>query len=111
MTGKTHREAALQEAFEEAGLCGLGSYLPLGSYRLNKRMSDGADLPCTVSVYGMSQVTELDAWPEMKDRERRWASQAEAVEMAFDRNLARFLANITADRLWSPTVYDMSLSK
>lgn len=99
MPGKSNREAALQEAFEEAGLHGHGSVGPIGSYHFQKAMHDGTELACIMSVYGMSDVVELDAWPEMEQRERRWMPQAEAIEITFDWNLARFLSDLTADQL------------
>lgn len=92
MTGKTDRASALQEAYEEAGIHGTGSKLPLGSYHFQKALYDGTELPCIMSVYGMSDVVELDAWPEMEQRERRWIPQFEAIEMIHDWSLARFLA-------------------
>ncbi len=98
MPGKSNREAALQEAFEEAGITGVGSAGPIGSYRFQKAMHDGSELPCLMSVYGMSDVHELDAWPEMEQRERLWVPQPEALEMIFDWSLARFLAELSVHR-------------
>jgi 8-oxo-dGTP pyrophosphatase MutT (NUDIX family) len=98
MLGKSNREAALQEAFEEAGVSGVGSVGPIGSYRFLKAMHDGTELPCVMSVYGMSDVVELDAWPEMEQRERLWVPQIDALDMIFDWSLARFLADLTLDR-------------
>ena len=62
-------------------------------------MHDGTEMDCEMSVYGMSEVTELDEWPEMDQRERRWIPQTEALELIFDWNLVRFLAEITVERL------------
>ncbi len=98
MPGKSNRDAALQEAFEEAGVRGIGSVGPIGSYPFQKAMHDGSELSCVMSVYGMSEVIELDAWPEMDQRERLWVPQIETVEMIHDWGLARFLASLTLDR-------------
>ncbi len=99
MNGKSNREAALQEAYEEAGIRGVGSAAPIGSYRFLKAMHDGTELPCTMSVFGMSEIVELDAWPEMDQRERRWIAQVDAIEMIYDWSLARFMAEVTRERL------------
>jgi len=101
MFGKSNRDAALQEAFEEAGIRGVGSVNPIGSYHFLKAMHDGSELPCVMSVYGMAEVIELEAWPEMDQRERRWVGQAEALDIIFDWGLARFLAEVTIERLSS----------
>jgi len=99
MAGKSDRDAALQEAFEEAGIIGSGSVWPIGSYPFSKAMHDGTELQCTMAVFGMADIQELDAWPEMEQRERRWVDQAEAIDMIYDWNLARFVANITLAQL------------
>jgi 8-oxo-dGTP pyrophosphatase MutT (NUDIX family) len=99
MPGKSDRDSALQEAFEEAGIRGVGSRHALGHYPFQKAMHDGSELSCVMSVFGMSGVTELDSWPEMEQRERRWVAQFDAIEMIFDWNLTRFLADITLERL------------
>ncbi len=97
MTGQSDRASAMQEAYEEAGIRGTGSTLPLGSYRFQKALFDGTEMPCIMSVYGMSDVVELEAWPEMEQRERRWIAQLEALEMIHDWALARFLAGAHID--------------
>ncbi len=99
MPGKSDRDSALQEAFEEAGIRGVGSRHALGRYSFQKALHDGSEMACIMSVFGMSEVAELDSWPEMEQRERRWVPQFEATEMIFDWNLTRFLADITQKRL------------
>src|SRR5882724_5773382 len=67
--GQTAGEAALQEAWEEAGLVGVLEPDPIGSYLYEKWC--GA---CHVIVYRM-KVTEVTAsWPEDDLRQRVWLS-------------------------------------
>ena len=80
--GHTAGEAALQEAWEEAGLVGLLSPEPVGSYLYTKWGGT-----CHVTVFLM-QVTEVaEEWPEQSVRQRRWVRAAEAVKLLADEGL------------------------
>src|SRR5438094_4482146 len=73
--GHTAGEAALQEAWEEAGLAGVLSREPVGSYLYEKW-----GRTCHVTVFLMD-VTEIrDEWPERSMRQRVWVSVAEALK-------------------------------
>jgi phosphohistidine phosphatase len=72
--GETTEQAALKEAWEEAGLKGRLSGAAIGSYAYEKW---GFEL--TVSVYLMEVSDEEDEWEESRFRERSW----ESVETAF----------------------------
>ncbi|MGE3149466.1 MAG: NUDIX hydrolase [Pseudorhodoplanes sp.] len=69
--GEEH-EAAVREAFEEAGLMGAVSSSPLGSYEYSKLGRRGRPRTCRVSVHLFRVFTEADNWPEMDRRERLW---------------------------------------
>jgi 8-oxo-dGTP pyrophosphatase MutT (NUDIX family) len=80
--GHTAAEGALQEAWEEAGLVGVLSREPVGSYLYEKWGGT-----CHVTVFLM-QVTEVaDNWPERDMRQRCWVSVAEALQRLDDRGL------------------------
>jgi 8-oxo-dGTP pyrophosphatase MutT (NUDIX family) len=91
-SGDSPREAALNEALEEAGLGGRVVGNVLGTYDYTK---SGARM--TVAVYLMEVVEEEKRWLEMSFRERRWYSVKEAarlltrhpVHSLFDRASAR----------------------
>jgi 8-oxo-dGTP pyrophosphatase MutT (NUDIX family) len=75
-------EAALQEAWEEAGLVGLLSPEPVGSYVYEKWGGT-----CHVTMFVM-QVTEVaEEWPERSVRQRRWVSVADALGLLDDPGL------------------------
>jgi 8-oxo-dGTP pyrophosphatase MutT (NUDIX family) len=80
--GHTAGEAALQEAWEEAGLVGLLSPEPVGSYLYAKWGGT-----CHVTVFRMEVTEVAEDWPERSVRQRRWVSIAEALQMLDDEGL------------------------
>jgi 8-oxo-dGTP pyrophosphatase MutT (NUDIX family) len=94
ITGKSAAEAALQEAFEEAGVKGRALSKPLGKYNYVKILNDGTSIPCLVKVFGMQIATELEEWPEMHQRERGWFERHEAALKVSEPGLAEFLATV-----------------
>ena len=71
--GHTPAEAALIEAWEEAGVVGTLDPDPVGNYVYEK-----LDSPHHVIVFRMRVVEIRDVWPERGFRERAWLSLAEA---------------------------------
>jgi 8-oxo-dGTP pyrophosphatase MutT (NUDIX family) len=94
MTGKSDAQSALQEAFEEAGIKGTARSRPLGRYSYDKILKDGTVIPCSVKVFGMRVREELDDWPEMHQRERRWFAPAAAADAVTEHGLADFLRSL-----------------
>lgn len=72
--GHTPGEAALIEAWEEAGLVGVLDPDPVGSYVYEK-----LDRGHHVLVYRMSVTEVRDDWPERSFRERVWLSTDEVI--------------------------------
>jgi 8-oxo-dGTP pyrophosphatase MutT (NUDIX family) len=82
----TAGEAALQEAWEEAGLVGVLQQEPVGSYLYDKWCGT-----CHVTVFLM-EVTEMaQDWPEREMRQRAWVTPAGALERVDDPGLADVL--------------------
>ncbi len=81
-----HAAAAL-EAREEAGVVGLVCPTALGSYRYRKRRRNGSSLMFDVDVFPLAVNTELPAWKEQAERERRWFSLVEAAEAVEEEDL------------------------
>src|ERR1700757_5349714 len=72
MRGKKSREAATQEAYEEAGLIGhVVGKRPIGIYHYSKQRRSGSTL-CQVRVYLFRVERQLDEWPEKQERARQW---------------------------------------
>jgi len=73
--GHTAGEAALTEAWEEAGLVGMLSQQPVGSFVYEKY-----GRPHHVVVFVLHVSTAADEWPERDVRTREWVEPAEAIE-------------------------------
>jgi len=84
-------QVAETEAYEEAGLIGTVFKAPFATFSSYKRMKDGRELPCQVRVYLLEVAHELDAWPEMHERQRRWMSPGEAALLVTEPGLVRVL--------------------
>ena len=65
--GETAEQAALKEAWEEAGLTGKLVGARIGSYDYEKW-----ELPLTVSVFLMEVSDQQNTWDESRFRERSW---------------------------------------
>jgi 8-oxo-dGTP pyrophosphatase MutT (NUDIX family) len=74
--GDTALEAAITEAYEEAGVTGQVIGQTLGSYSYRKRGTT-----FVVAVFLMEVVAEQATWPEMRWRQRRWCTLDEAVTL------------------------------
>ncbi|HEX2018129.1 MAG TPA: hypothetical protein VGO17_04240, partial [Aurantimonas sp.] len=88
---RPHRAAAI-EAFEEAGVVGKASKVPMGTYDYDKRMESG-DIPCRVTVFPLPVARLEDEWPEKAERRRAWHTVAEASELVDEPELQEILRN------------------
>ena len=73
--GHTPSEAALLEAWEEAGAVGTLDPEPIGSYVYEKLGS-----PHHVLVFRMSVIEVHEVWPERGLRDREWLAIGAAIE-------------------------------
>lgn len=96
MAGKPDHDAAAIEAFEEAGVRGVVSHLPVGRYGYLKMSDKGKARPVEVTVYALQVKRELSDWPEREERERRWMSSAKAAALTGEPELAPVLMNFVA---------------
>ena len=64
MDGKTPADAALQEAWEEAGVIGKVVSAPLGLYSYQKVQEDAPDFPCVAVVYAVKVKSLAKEFPE-----------------------------------------------
>ena len=85
--GMSAREAALNEAHEEAGVDGEVGEAPIGRYSYQKRRRDGDMVPAEVVVYPLLVTRQLDEWAERHERAHRWFSQADAAASVAERSL------------------------
>jgi 8-oxo-dGTP pyrophosphatase MutT (NUDIX family) len=95
MKGRKPHVAAALEAFEEAGIKGTITKLPVGTYSYDKRLSDGDVLACTVKVFPMAVELELTDWPEQNQRTRQWFSPQSAAEAVEEETLKVLIRQFT----------------
>lgn len=96
MRGLAAHEAAAHEAYEEGGVRGSICPSPIGAYQYRKKKRTGAWLMTDVDVYPVRVTAELDEWPEMKQRERRWFPLSEAADMVDEDDLKQLIRNFSA---------------
>ncbi|NJC41792.1 8-oxo-dGTP pyrophosphatase MutT (NUDIX family) [Brevundimonas alba] len=93
MSGKTDAEAAAQEALEEAGIEGVVSDKPIGTFRYLKVLKRRASRWCVVSLYGLEVTAEHGDWQERDERERVWVSREEAASRVDEPDLKALIAS------------------
>ncbi len=87
--GHTPGEAALVEAWEEAGLVGTLDAEPCGSYVYEK-----LGRPHHVLVYRMAVTEAHDRYPEVASRQRAWVTADEAIDRVDDPGLRDLLRRV-----------------
>ncbi|MGK7752388.1 MULTISPECIES: NUDIX hydrolase [unclassified Roseovarius] len=92
MEGKKAADAALQEAWEEAGVTkGATIEGHVGSYAYDKHLDDGYDAPVEVEVFKVRVKQLADIYPEHDERTRRWVRPTDAAEMVQEPGLKAIL--------------------
>ncbi|MBX3519133.1 MAG: NUDIX hydrolase [Xanthobacteraceae bacterium] len=86
-----HNLAAL-EAMEEAGLLGKIGSKPIGTYRYDKKRSDGSIVNCTVDTFALEVEQQMPAWPEQDERKTQWFSPEEAATQVQEPELRTLIA-------------------
>lgn len=92
MPDKSAVEAALIEAWEEAGVRDARARRkPLGTYMYDKRLDDGTSVPVQVEVFLARVRKTSDNYPEAHERDRRWVRPKKAAEMVDESQLRDLL--------------------
>lgn len=91
MPGRTLAEAALCEAWEEAGVEGRIGNLPIGRYRYDKILRNGKARPVVVQVFLAAVDGLAGDWPEAGQRIRRWFAPGEAATLVAEPELRQLL--------------------
>ena len=90
--GLTDAEAALQEAWEEAGVReGSVTKKPVLKFKGEKRYEDGRRVPARIAVYGIKVSKTASKFPEAKRRDRRWVSLSKAADLLGDKGFRKAL--------------------
>lgn len=94
MAGRSLAEAALQEAWEEAGVRADPDAPEIGRYMYDKVQNRGFATLVEVRVF-KAQVTELTSdWPEREERRREWFAPDEAATLVAEPQLASLLRSL-----------------
>ena len=90
--GMNGAEAAMQEAWEEAGVRdGKLAQEPLGEFHYDKELDGGHVAPCSAKVYPI-KVKQLETdFPEAGQRTRTWVPADKAAEMVQEADLQALL--------------------
>jgi 8-oxo-dGTP pyrophosphatase MutT (NUDIX family) len=89
--GFSPAEAAAQEAFEEAGLCGIVGARPIGTYQYAKRLRGGRTQAAIVDVFTLDVVKQVKKWPEQGERSFEWMDPLAAAQAVQEPGLAEIL--------------------
>ena len=105
MKNKSGVQAAIQEAWEEAGVADvIATKEPIGFYLYSKILKSGITYKIRTSVYPLL-VKKIEAkYPEAQQRERKWCSLGEAVELIGEPDLVRLIQNISEEELFFDTI-------
>lgn len=92
--GLKSNEAALQEAWEEAGVRNSkAAKQPIGTYTYQKRKSSGLEIPVETLVYSVEVKDLSEDFPEANERKRKWVKADDAAEMVNEAELKSIFRN------------------
>ena len=101
MKNKSGLQAAIREAWEEAGVADvIETKEPIGFYLYQKILKSGITYKIRTSVYPLLVKKIERKYPEAHQRERKWCSLGEAVELIGEPDLARLISNISKEELF-----------
>ncbi|MBB1498747.1 NUDIX hydrolase [Paracoccus sp. MC1862] len=101
MPGRTLAQAALQEAWEEAGVHAHAAE-DLGIYHYDKTHDRGFAIPVEVRVFLVPVEALADCWPEQPQRTRRWFAPEKAAGLVSEAELAALLSTLAPRRPAAP---------
>lgn len=92
IVGMSSAKSAAREAFEEAGVRGKVTKSPAGAYAYDKRLKNGRLQHVRVAVFALQVDIEIEIYPEMGQREKRWLPLTEAATLVEEPELMVVLA-------------------
>jgi len=99
MDGKTPADAALAEAWEEAGVKGKVTGRSLGLFSYHKDVDSNGEMPCVAMVYPVKVKSVAAKYPEKDQRTRKWFSPKKAALKVSEPELAHILKVFDPDYL------------
>lgn len=83
--------AAMQEAWEEAGVKGKVNKDPIGQFTYEKSLDSGGVSLCDTSIFEVTVTDISDDFPEAQERTRKWVTPKEAANMVQEPELSAIL--------------------
>lgn len=96
MPGLSLAEAAMREAWEEAGVTGRIGQAEIGRYHYDKEQDRGFAVPVEVRVFPLYVEDLKGSFPERDERKRRWFAPPEAARMVAESGLKKILTGLPA---------------
>lgn len=94
MEGRTLAEAALQEAWEEAGVVGTVDRVAIGAFSYRKTVKGGIPVSCRCDVFRVQVRDVEDQYPESGRRKRQWMSPRKAATLVEEPELKALLRGL-----------------
>jgi 8-oxo-dGTP pyrophosphatase MutT (NUDIX family) len=89
--GKTPRQSAACEAFEEAGVVGAVGRRPIGSFSYRKQLKRGVVVDCEVRVFALKVKRQCKSWPEQGQRRSAWHAPGDAARLIREPHLRQII--------------------
>jgi len=96
MPGRSLADAALREAWEEAGVQGTVVQTAIGSYHYDKQQEQGFAIPVEVHVFAVEVDGLSEQFPEASQRRREWFAPVRAAELVAEAGLRKLLLALPA---------------
>ena len=96
IAGRTDAQSAALEALEEAGVEGVITEVPIGSFRYLKVLKRRAPRWCVVALHALEVRVEHPVWQEQAERDRAWMTVEQAAACVSEPDLAGII------RAWHP---------
>lgn len=94
MEGRSLSGAALQEAWEEAGVRGRVELAELGRFSYDKQQDSGFSVPVEVAVYPVWVENLAEDYPENDQRIRQWFKPEKAASLVDEPGLQNILRRL-----------------
>jgi 8-oxo-dGTP pyrophosphatase MutT (NUDIX family) len=94
MEGRTLAQAALQEAWEEAGVTGRVDEDAIGAFSYRKLVKGGIPVTCRCDVFRVQVDTVTDRFPEEGRRKRQWVAPQKAAKLVEEPELKELLRSL-----------------
>ncbi|WP_426031451.1 NUDIX hydrolase [Cypionkella sp. TWP1-2-1b2] len=102
MDQRSPSEAAQQEAWEEAGVCGEIAETAIGLFNYVKLLTPRRSCECAVQVFALRVSELVDKFPERNERRRKWFAAEKAARKVNEPQLRQVLMGLSANFITEP---------